>query len=58
VLGVLALHANRVVPTQRLLESVWGPTPPKTATKAEELPQERVSAFRNSDGKTDSELRV
>ncbi len=31
VLGVLALHANRVVAIGQLLESVWGLTPPKTA---------------------------
>jgi len=31
VLGVLALHANRVVPSGRLLELVWGPAPPRTA---------------------------
>ena len=31
VLGVLALHANRVVATERLLENVWGQAPPKTA---------------------------
>ncbi len=31
VLGVLALHANRVVASERLLEAVWGLAPPKTA---------------------------
>ena len=34
VLGVLLLHANEVVPRQRLIEELWGESPPPTAVKA------------------------
>jgi peptide/nickel transport system substrate-binding protein len=33
VLGVLLLHANEVVPRQRLIEELWGASPPPTAVK-------------------------
>jgi DNA-binding SARP family transcriptional activator len=31
LLAVLLLHANRVVPTERLVELLWGAAPPRTA---------------------------
>jgi DNA-binding SARP family transcriptional activator len=31
LLAVLLVHANRVVATDRLIVSLWGSTPPKTA---------------------------
>ncbi len=34
VLGVLLLHANEVVPRQRLIDELWGEAPPPTAIKA------------------------
>src|SRR3954454_2099625 len=34
VLGVLLLHANEVVPRQRLIDELWGESPPPTAVKA------------------------
>src|SRR3954451_14547202 len=34
VLGVLLLHANEVVSRQRLIEELWGESPPPTAVKA------------------------
>src|SRR6476646_3665892 len=34
VLGVLLLHANEVVPRQRLIDELWGEAPPPTAVKA------------------------
>jgi DNA-binding SARP family transcriptional activator/class 3 adenylate cyclase/tetratricopeptide (TPR) repeat protein len=34
VLGVLLMHANEVVATDRLIEDVWGAHPPATATKS------------------------
>ncbi|MDX6620462.1 MAG: hypothetical protein QOK36_2848, partial [Gaiellales bacterium] len=34
VLGVLLIHANKVVGTDRLIDDVWGAHPPETATKS------------------------
>jgi len=34
VLATLLLHANEVVPRARLIEELWGESPPATATKA------------------------
>src|ERR671918_2367691 len=34
VLAVLALDAGRVVPVERLIDELWGDTPPPTATTA------------------------
>jgi DNA-binding SARP family transcriptional activator/ABC-type glycerol-3-phosphate transport system substrate-binding protein/class 3 adenylate cyclase len=34
VLALLLLHANEVVPTERLIDEVWGESPPETARKA------------------------
>lgn len=33
LLGILLLHANEVVPRERLIEELWGPKPPKGAVK-------------------------
>ena len=34
LLGLLLLHANEVVPADRLIDELWGPQPPETASKA------------------------
>lgn len=34
VLALLLLNANRVVPTERLIDELWGETPPETARSA------------------------
>lgn len=34
LLGILLLHANQVVSTDRLIDELWGGVPPKTATNA------------------------
>jgi DNA-binding SARP family transcriptional activator len=34
VLAILLLHANQVVPTERLIDELWGGSPPGTARKA------------------------
>ena len=34
VLALLLLNANRVVPTERLIDELWGDTPPETARSA------------------------
>ena len=34
VLALLLLNANRVVPTERLIDDLWGETPPETARSA------------------------
>jgi DNA-binding SARP family transcriptional activator len=43
LLGVLALHANEVVSSDRLIEALWGDQPPGTAAKALQI---HVSALR------------
>jgi DNA-binding SARP family transcriptional activator len=45
VFGILLLHANEVVPTERLIDEVWGETPPPTAPK---LVQGYVSQLRRA----------
>jgi DNA-binding SARP family transcriptional activator len=47
VLAVLLLHANEVVPTERLAEELWPGNVPKTATKAIQV---YVSALRKTFG--------
>jgi DNA-binding SARP family transcriptional activator len=47
VLGFLLLHANEVVPTDRLAEALWPSKIPKTATKAIQV---YVSALRKAFG--------
>jgi DNA-binding SARP family transcriptional activator len=34
LLGLLLLHAGEVVPTARLVDELWGESPPQSATKA------------------------
>jgi DNA-binding SARP family transcriptional activator len=34
VLAVLLLHANELVSRERLIDELWGPSPPPTAPKA------------------------
>jgi DNA-binding SARP family transcriptional activator len=34
LLAVLLLHANRVVPVERIVDALWGDEPPETAAKA------------------------
>ena len=34
VFAILLLNANRVVPTERLIDELWGDTPPETARSA------------------------
>jgi YVTN family beta-propeller protein len=34
LLALLLLHANEVVPTERLLDDLWGPEPPESGSKA------------------------
>jgi DNA-binding SARP family transcriptional activator len=43
LLAVLLLHANRVVPTERLVELLWGTAPPRTARS---VVQVQVSGLR------------
>jgi hypothetical protein len=43
LLAVLLLHANRVVPTERLVELLWGAAPPRTARS---VVQVQVSGLR------------
>ena len=43
LLGVLLLHANKVVSTERLVDELWGAKPPARATK---LVQGYVSGVR------------
>jgi len=43
ILGYLVLHANKVVPTSRLLQSMWDGAPPPTARK---MIQNAVSGLR------------
>ncbi len=55
VLGVLALHANRVVAADWLLETVWGPAPPKTARNSL---QGQISRLRRLLGTSDGRDRL
>jgi len=54
VLGVLLLHANEVVSTARLVDELWGTTPPATAEK---LVQGYVHALRKTLGEGVVETR-
>ena len=50
VLGILLLHANEVVSSERLIDDLWGDRPPPTATK---LVQVYVSQLRRALGTVD-----
>jgi DNA-binding SARP family transcriptional activator len=45
VLALLLLHANEVVPSERLIDQLWGDTPPQTAAKTVQV---YVSQLRKS----------
>jgi DNA-binding SARP family transcriptional activator/streptogramin lyase len=49
LLAVLLLHANELVPTERLIEEVWGDDPPATAHKMVQVFVSRLRAALESD---------
>ncbi len=53
VVGVLALHANRVVAAERLLQAVWGPAPPKTARNSLQGQASRLRRLLAASGESD-----
>ena len=55
VLALLLLNANRVVPTERLIDELWGDTPPETARSALQV---YVAALRKALGSEGSALRT
>ena len=55
VLALLLLNANRVVPTERLIDELWGDTPPETARSALQV---YVAALRKALGGEGSALRT
>jgi YVTN family beta-propeller protein len=55
VLAVLLLNANRVVPTERLIDELWGDSPPETARSALQV---YVAALRKALGDDGSALRT
>ena len=55
VLAILLLNANRVVPTERLIDELWGETPPETARSALQV---YVAALRKALGGQESALRT
>jgi DNA-binding SARP family transcriptional activator len=55
VLALLLLRANELVPSERLVEELWGESPPRTANK---MLQNQVSGLRRAlghDGRLDAE---
>jgi YVTN family beta-propeller protein len=55
VLALLLLNANRVVPTERLIDELWGDEPPETARSALQV---YVAALRKALGGEGSALRT
>ena len=55
VLALLLLNANRVVPTERLIDELWGDSPPETARSALQV---YVAALRKALGGEVSALRT
>ena len=55
VLALLLLNANGVVPTERLIDELWGDTPPETARSALQV---YVAALRKTLGDEGSALRT
>ncbi len=55
VLAILLLNANHVVPTERLIDELWGETPPETARSALQV---YVAALRKALGGNVSALRT
>jgi DNA-binding SARP family transcriptional activator/class 3 adenylate cyclase len=54
LLALLLLHANELVPTQRLVDELWGASPPPSAAKAVQV---YVSRFRKLLGRERLETR-
>ena len=52
VLALLLLNANRVVPTERLIDGLWGETPPETARSALQVYVAGLRKALGSDGPT------
>jgi DNA-binding SARP family transcriptional activator/streptogramin lyase len=50
LLAVLLLHANELVPTERLIEEVWGDDPPPTAQKMVQVFVSRLRTAFETDG--------
>ena len=55
VLALLLLEANRVVPSERLIDELWGDTPPETARSALQV---YVSRLRKALGEDGASLRT
>jgi YVTN family beta-propeller protein len=55
VLALLLLNANRLVPTERLIDALWGDTPPETARSAIQV---YVAGLRKALGGDASALRT
>ena len=55
VLALLLLEANRVVPTERLIDELWGDTPPETARSALQV---YVAGLRKALGDDGASLRT
>jgi len=55
VLALLLLHANRVVPTERLIDDLWGDSPPETARAALQV---YVAGLRKALGDDGAALRT
>ncbi len=53
LLAVLLLHANELVPSERLIEEVWGDDPPPTAHKMVQVFISRLRAALESDQRQD-----
>ena len=52
MLALLLLNANRVVPTSRLIDELWGDAPPETARKALQVYVSRLRKVLGPDGCT------
>jgi YVTN family beta-propeller protein len=55
VLALLLLEANRVVPSERLIDELWGDTPPETARSALQV---YISRLRKALGEDGASLRT
>ncbi len=55
VLALLLLEANRVVPTERLIDALWGDAPPETARSALQV---YVAGLRKAFGEDGASLRT
>ena len=50
LLALLLLNANRVIPTSRLIDELWGDAPPETARKALQVYVSRLRKVLGPDG--------